>query len=134
MLSVAKRNRNEVAPTPRSLFDEVVGDLFSTSPFQSFSIMDRTNWDTGVNVREVDNAIEVEFTIPGYKKEQLNVEYNDGTVTLRADKGNVGETKSAYVSREVDFEKATAVYDAGILTVTLPVVPEAVTRRTIPIS
>ena len=102
-----------------------------------------------LDVRRVDNQIEVQASVPGYKPEDVTVTVDGGTLTIAAE----GQTEKAItedglVRREryqgrlfrrvvlgdgVDGEKATGSFDNGVLTVTVPLVARPEPKR-IPIS
>lgn len=89
------------------------------------------------DVAEQDNAYVVSAELPGVKKEEIQVEIDGSRVTISAESKSQGETrdgeKVVYSERysgkavrsfelgaEIDEAGASAKYEDGILTLTLP--------------
>ena len=90
------------------------------------------------DVREHEDHYDLEIDLPGFKKEDLNVELNNGYLTVTANKGHDQEEKnkegkiirqerfsgtlsrSYYVGEEITNEEIKAKYEGGVLTVSLP--------------
>jgi HSP20 family protein len=83
-----------------------------------------------------DNAY-VRAELPGVNRDDIQVEMADGDLTLTAlrkqanDRGEepVSFTRSIRVESEVQTDKITAVYENGVLTVTLPKREEAKPKK-----
>lgn len=81
-----------------------------------------------VDLYEDKNNTYVRAELPGVNREAISVEMIEGSLSIQASrKENAGEGESAVsfnrlvsIPDEVDSEKVTAVYENGILTVTLP--------------
>ncbi len=89
------------------------------------------------DIRETENDYEVAVELPGFKKDEISLEIKDGYLIVSAqktlDKGEEDKkgrilhqeryagacTRSFYVG-DVKPEDVRAVYDYGVLTVTLP--------------
>ena len=89
------------------------------------------------DVKETDSAYVVDIDLPGFKKDEVNVELHDGYLTVTAakglDKDEKGEdghslrreryagscSRSFYVG-DVTAEDIKCKYDAGVLQVTVP--------------
>lgn len=89
-----------------------------------------------VDILQTENEVVVRADVPGVKKEDINVTVTEDTITIR------GEAKSDYEERKEDYfhaerfygtysrtlplpalvaaEKATAKFEDGVLTVTIP--------------
>jgi HSP20 family protein len=104
----------------RSFFD--MGDMVGTAGFR-------------VDVREDDNAYQLEAELPGVPKDKINISIEEGVLTISADlneekkeegKGYVySERRSGHVERSFNLEgiNADAIaadYKHGVLLVTLP--------------
>ena len=91
------------------------------------------------DVRETDEGYEVDIDLPGFKKDEVNVQLNDGYITISAAKGldkdekdkktgkyirrerYVGSmSRSFYVGADVKQEDIHAKYESGILQLTIP--------------
>lgn len=100
-----------------------------------------------VDVRETEDAIVVQAELPGVEEGDVEIEFADGVLTLRGEKKQEHEEeekeKGYYlmersygtflrripIPAEVDEEGIRAVFDKGVLTVTLPKKPEAQPRK-----
>jgi len=87
-----------------------------------------------VEVIETERDVKVEAELPGMEEKDVEVLLNNGVLTLRGERQSQSEDKHRRVSEryygqferrivlpaEVDAEKATASFQRGVLTVTLP--------------
>lgn len=100
------------------------------------------------DIYEKDNNYYIEADIPGFKKEEISVECEDGYVTITAEKNNeVSNDDKQYIKRErfygktirkfyvgnVDNEKISAEYRDGILEIVVPKEEKLVNKRAIEI-
>ena len=90
------------------------------------------------DVRETENSFEVDMDLPGFKKDEVNLELKDGYLTVSADKAldkdekdNGGRyirqerwsgscSRSFYVGDAVKSEDVHAKFENGILQIALP--------------
>lgn len=89
------------------------------------------------DVRETDGAYELDVDLPGFKKDEINVELKDGYLTISAAKGldkDEKDKEGKYIRKEryagacsrsfyvgdVQQKDVSAKYEDGILKVTLP--------------
>ena len=93
-------------------------------------------WSPAVEVRETPDAIEVTAELAGVKPEDVNVDYEDGVLTVRGEKTyerrsederrhvferRYGSFARAFtLPREVEVDQIAASFDAGVLTVRVP--------------
>lgn len=123
------------------------GDRIGLNPIDAFF-----NWDLGdqlsslpevyrstrqpaLNVDEDENEVVVVTELPGVKRDEIEVDYHDGVLTISGTKQvekkdsnearSYREISSGSFSRkvsvgEVEFENATAELKDGLLTITLP--------------
>ena len=90
---------------------------------------------TPVDVFENEREYLVRAALPGFEPTSVNVTYQDGALTIRAERAEEKvegftplhrETSPAPIERTInleklaDFEKSTAKLEKGILTITLP--------------
>ena len=89
-----------------------------------------------VNVYEYDDKIGIIAEIPGLKKKQLNIEVEDGVLTISGDKHGIEEQEGATVLRRelkassfkrsfqlgelLDDSKVDANFNDGILSISIP--------------
>lgn len=89
------------------------------------------------DVRETEDTYEVDVDLPGFKKDELSVELEDGYLTISAAKGldkDEQDKKGKYIRQEryagacsrsfyvgdVKPEEVSAKYEDGILKLTMP--------------
>ena len=93
------------------------------------------------DIREKDGAYILEAELPGFEKKDIDIEINDGYLTLSAnhkyehdekdDKGNfimrerkMGSFKRTYDTAGIDVENLKASFENGVLTLTMPKLAE----------
>ncbi|HHX18148.1 MAG TPA: Hsp20/alpha crystallin family protein [Clostridium sp.] len=114
-------------------FGKNVFDNFFNDPFFS-GVLSATN-GIRADIRETDKEYIVDAEIPGVKKEDINVELRDDTLTISIDRGEeVKDERDNYIRRERRYgsvarnfyvenvvkDSVTAKYKDGILTIVLP--------------
>ena len=89
------------------------------------------------DVRETDNSYELDIDLPGFKKEEVNVELNNGYLTIEAAKSldkddtdkqgryirqerYAGSMSRSFYVGDVKPEDVKARYESGVLTVLIP--------------
>ncbi|RHR08078.1 Hsp20/alpha crystallin family protein [Pseudoflavonifractor sp. AF19-9AC] len=89
------------------------------------------------DVRETEDTYEVDIDLPGFKKDEISVDLEDGYLTIRAAKGldkDEKDKKGKYIRQEryagacsrsfyvgdVEAEDVTAKYGDGILKLSMP--------------
>lgn len=90
------------------------------------------------DVREHEDHYEIEIDLPGFKKEDMNVELENGYLTITASKGLEEENKdkkghiirqerysgtlsrSFYVGENITHEEIRGKYENGVLTICVP--------------
>jgi HSP20 family protein len=91
-------------------------------------------WAPSVDVAETDEEISVVAELPGIEKEDVDVSVADGFLTIKGEKKQEGEDKRVHrversygafsrrfqLPAEIKTESISAVYNNGVLTVTLP--------------
>lgn len=121
------------------------------SIFDNF--MDEGSTDFNVlkcDVYEKDGAYHIEADIPGFKKDEINVDFEDGYVTISASKNTETEEKNddkKYIKRErfygktvrkfyvgdVDNDKISAIFKDGMLELVIPKEEKLPNKRSIDI-
>jgi len=94
------------------------------------------------DVRETENTYELDIDLPGFKKEDVQVQLENGTLTIAAakslDKNEQDEkgrylrqerytgqcSRSFYVGDQVKAEDLSAKFEDGILRISMPKAPQ----------
>ena len=121
------------------LFDESVGRARAV-PSAAMSV-----WLPTVDILESKDAYLIRAELPGMKKEDFNLEVNDGTLTLsgerkpevltngveyqRSERVNGRFSRSFYLPQTVKQDGIKATYRDGILEIHVPKVEEAKPRQ-----
>ena len=109
------------------------------------------NVTPAMDIVEKEGAFEISAELPGLEAKNIDVQLANGMLTIKGEKQEEKEekTKGRYVSERrygsfrctlqvpggVDADKTEASYTSGVLTVTLPMSPEAQKKeKTIPVS
>ena len=130
--------------TPRIYTENLFDDWFDDFPFRSLENVDRKLYgkhagrEMLTDVKEHEDHYEVEIDLPGFKKDEISIELNEGYLTVTASKGldeNEESKKgkivrqeryagvlqrSFYVGEEMTQENIKAKYENGVLTLTVP--------------
>ena len=72
--------------------------------------------DMKCDIYEKDGAYHIEADIPGFKKDEISVECEDGYVTISAEKNSDSEDKDDdrnYIRRERSYSKTTRKFYVG---------------------
>jgi HSP20 family protein len=127
------------------LFEE----FFSDFPFTGSMLDSRESWVPSVDILEKDGKLILRAELPGMAEKDIDLKIEGDTLTLKGERkmdkedneSNYHRVESFYGSftrsfrlpDTVDYEKISAEYKNGVLTVTLPQKPE-VKPREIPVS
>ncbi len=132
-----------------SIFEEnFIDDLFGFPYMKEFDNMEhdmerklygrKASRMMKTDIREKDDNYEVAIDLPGFKKEEITVELDNGYITISAAKGldkdendKKGKllrqeryagsmTRSFYIGENVTKEDIEATYRHGVLTLTVP--------------
>ena len=127
-----------------SIFGDNLFDDWMAFPCRAFDDMDRKLYGRRANhvmktdVKEVGSDYEVAVDLPGFKKEQLNLQLENGYLTVSASKDLNEEQKdqggkmirqeryagamqrSFYVGDDLSAEEIRAKFEDGVLTLTFP--------------
>lgn len=128
-----------------SIFEErLFDDLFNFPDFRDLNHMERKLYGRHADrlmktdVKEEDNQYEVSIDLPGFSKEDINLELNDGYLTISASK-NMNNDKndkkgrlirqerysgsmqrSFYVGDQITEEDVKASFKHGVLSLMIP--------------
>jgi HSP20 family protein len=109
-------------------------------------VVPKTEWFAPrVNVAETEKAYEVTMELPGIEPKEVKVEVHEGMLSVSGEKKEEKEEKGKTFHRverhygsfrrviplelPVNREKVEAKYHEGVLTITVPKMPEAETKR-----
>ena len=130
--------------TPRIFTESLFDDLFDDFPFRSLENVDRKLYgkhagrEMLTDVKEHEDHYEVEIDLPGFKKEEITIELNEGYLTITASKGLDEDEKSKqgkivrqeryagvmqrsyYVGEQLTTEDIKAKYEDGVLKLEIP--------------
>ncbi len=118
---------NLVRRSPNTLLDDFFNDDF---------FFPRSRYQTNIDVYQKDNDYFVEVDLPGYKREDISVEFIDDVLTIKAEyreESEEQEKKYYYRSRKcsefmrqirfsnIDDGAIDAQFNEGVLSVKLPI-------------
>ena len=128
------------------IFDEDMKGLLS--PEKSTNAMNILMGNLKSDIKETETSFIVEAELPGFDKKDIQVDMEDGVLTISAETVKDAEEKSEnYIRKErhsgkysrsftfegIDNESVKAKYDKGILIVELPKVQKNVAKKGIDI-
>ena len=110
-------------------------------PFREF--FGTVTRSAATDIKESDDAFQIDTELPGYDKSEISVSVKEGVLTIRAEHKNEPPSDEGYVRRErtwetversfemsgVDTSAIRAAYVNGILSVTLPKLPEIIPEQ-----
>jgi len=130
--------------TPRIFTENLFDDWMDDFPFRTLNNVDRklygkhSSREMLTDIKEHEDHYEVLIDLPGFKKDEINIELNDGYLTITASKGvdeNEEDKKgkivrqeryagvmqrSYYVGEEITHEDIKAKFENGVLTLNVP--------------
>ena len=110
-------------------------------PFREFfSTVSRS---AATDIKETDDAFRIDTELPGYDKSEISVSVKEGVLTIKAEHQGEQEPDEGYIRRErtwetversfevagVDTSAISAAYVNGVLSVTLPKLPEVIPEQ-----
>ena len=118
------------------LFDDAFRG-FDLTPFSNDRWLDRAaGWPT-IEVSETDKDVKVTAELPGLEEKDVQVELANGLLAIKGEKRTETEDKDRLFSEryygrferripvdDVDQDKVSAAFKNGVLTVTMPKLPE----------
>ncbi len=127
-----------------SIFGENLFDEFDNWMDASFRDVDKALYGKHAknmmktDVKETEKGYEVDIDLPGFKKDEIQLELNDGYLTISAEKGldkdeedekkhylrreryAGGMSRSFYIGEGITEEDIHAKYEYGILKLSIP--------------
>ena len=108
-----------MAMFPALMNDTMFSDLFDDPFFEGWRNTDNTmsavmpaNMMT-TDVRETDKGYDVDIDMPGFKKEDINLELNNGYLTVSASRCSEHEDKAPTAEDEASDSKCACASDSG---------------------
>ena len=81
-----------------------------------FNILSPVDWDEKYHhYKEEDEAFEFQFNLAGFKRENINVNTEDGALHVKAEQEDKTFSKSVLLPEKADSSKAVAKYEDGLL-------------------
>ncbi|MDD2409642.1 MAG: Hsp20/alpha crystallin family protein [Bacilli bacterium] len=122
--------------------------FFFNDDFDDFFITSSKRNDMKCDIYEKDNLYHIEMDIPGFDKDDINIELKNNYLTIKASKTkeekdedknyirrerSYGEYSRTFSLGEVDEDKVDAKFDNGTLLITVPKKHEDEIKKTIEI-
>ena len=133
-MSIVKRNN--------LLFPSLMNEFFKPDWFGGMETLNTTV--PAVNIKENEKDFELELAIPGFKKDDFNIEVDENILTISSEVKSENHTnENKFTRREfsynafkraftlpetIDDGKINANYEAGVLRLTLPKREEALPK------
>ncbi len=141
-MALVKYNRNNYRP---ATFNNFIDRFFNDDYFGN----EVSNFSPKVDIAESEKSFEIQFHLPGMKKDDIKIDINDDRLTVSGERKMENEKKeknfhsvesyygtfsrSFYLPDNVNVEKVDAEYRDGILNVVLPKDAKKENKRTISI-
>jgi len=123
-------------------FSTLMRHMFNEPLFTAGTLLPATGWAPAVEVSETPDALRLSAELPGLDEKQVALNIENNVLTISGEKGEEREEeagrnfyqceryygafqRSFALPRTVDVDKVTAAFDKGVLTVTLPKLPQA---------
>jgi HSP20 family protein len=140
MLMVRRNTQPTIADLFSNFFDSELMDKFDRS----------LKFSPKTNIVETDKAYRVDLMVPGFNKEDFNINIENDVMTISAHKEEKKEEKdgdkvvfseyrvedferSFTLSQDVDSNKIEAAYENGILKVNIPKKKESIVKKLVKI-
>lgn len=130
--------------TTNNLFDDLFNDRFFNN-----DVTVGKSFTPQVDISETEKAFELSFAIPGIKKNEINIDLNEGQLIVSGERKfeekkeeknfHSVETRYGSFSRSfhlpdnIDANKVEAKYEDGLLNITIPKDEKKIQKKTISI-
>ncbi len=137
------RFSNPVYNTNRGLVDELFNNFLNNDYHEDY--VNNSSRKPASNVFETENEFKIEVLLPGFSKENVQINYKDNILTIKAENEKDVEEKKEYlyerrefgvfdfekqfrIPKSVNDKKINAKFDNGILYIVLPKKEEKVEK------
>jgi HSP20 family protein len=140
MMTLVRWHRARDMHTMRHNMNRMVHQFFRAG-LQDKAALRRGSWTPAIDLCEGDEGFTLTAELPGFSKDDVEVEIKDNRLTLRGERKRETDVKEAQYHRveraygafqrsirlpaKVDADKAEAVFKDGVLKLTLPKAAEA---------
>ncbi len=137
-MSITPRYGRQDLESMRERLDRLLSDFGG----RTWDLLDR---GMPIDVRETDNEVEVKASIPGVDPENVDIQYAEGMLTIRASSEESSEEqqgtwhiremrsgvseRTITLPRSADIEHADASIENGVLRIKFPISESAAKRR-----
>lgn len=131
----------------QSLVDQLFNDFLRNDYHENY--LNNCENSPATNVFETENEFKIQIQLPGFSKENLNINFQNNVLTIKVEKENTEKQEEyKYAHREfeafnfekqfrvpktVDSEKINAKFENGILNILLPKKEEALEKAPVEI-
>ncbi len=143
---LVRRNGPTEVPVFRQMMERFFDDPFFREPFSRLGMnLGSEEGTLPVDIYEKDNKLHVEASVPGFRKEDIDIQVHDGVLSIRAQRSDEREEQTdRYYRRErswgavsrrialpgvVDDASVNAELKNGVLTLTIPLPEQASPKR-----
>ena len=142
-MALVKYNPSRVSPWG---FGSFVDRFFNDDYLGGTSV---AQFSPKVDIAETEKAFEIDFHLPGIKKDEITIDINENQLTVSGERKCKNEkdeknfksvesyygtfNRSFYLPDNVDEDKVSATYEDGILKVVVPKDEKKITKRTVSI-
>ena len=123
-------------------FSTLMRRMFNEPLFSTSGAFPASGWAPPVEVSETPEALQLSAELPGISEKDITLNLENNVLTISGEKGEEKESepgrtyyqceryygafqRSFALPRTVDADKISAHFDKGVLTVTLPKLPQA---------
>lgn len=133
--------------TNRVLVDELFNNFFKNDYHEDYA--KSRSEKPATNVFETENEFKIEILLPGFKKEDVQLDYQNNLLTVKVEKeeekksdefkyshrefGSYNFEKQYRIPKSVNDDKINAKFNDGILTLELPKKEEALEKAPVAI-
>ena len=124
--------------------DHLFNSFFPTPRVQNSEEAETAVWTPRIDLSENDESYLIKLDVPGVAKDNLNISYHEGTLTVSGERVEDKEEENTYVRVErlfgrfyrsfnlpkaIDEDKIEATYTDGVLQVLIPKTEEIKPRQ-----